>query len=60
MQGWLTGWKDFANHFGVSVKVVKRWYKIYSMPIMRTPEGRPTLPVDLADEWLVEFYKKQG
>jgi len=53
--GWLTGWKTIANHFDVGWKVAKRWHKLYKMPILRTPEGRPTNTPQELDLWFIEF-----
>jgi len=50
--GWLTGWKVIASHFDIGWRTAKKWHKNYDMPVLRTPEGRPTnTPFEL-DNWL--------
>lgn len=52
---WLTGWKSISNHLDVYWKTAKRWHKLYHMPILRTPEGKPTQQSEVIDEWLRGF-----
>jgi hypothetical protein len=54
-EGWLTGWKEIANHVGLHIRTCKRYKKKYSLPVHYLPGGTPvSLPYEL-DEWLIAF-----
>lgn len=58
---WITGWKCIAKFCGVSIDTVRRWEKMFGLPVMRLPSksGRgPGLVTALPSElntWLREF-----
>lgn len=56
----LTGWKAIADYLGVAVSTVKRYYKIYGLPVKRTPSNRPYAIADEIIFWLDENEPKIG
>ena len=55
---WLTGWKSIANHLDIYWKTAKAWHKKYGMPVLRTPEGKPTQQSEVLDEWIIKLNKE--
>ena len=49
--GCLTGWKQIANYFNVSIATVKRWHKKIPLPIKRAPGGAPFASKNDLDRW---------
>jgi len=50
---YLSGWKEIAKYFGVSVSTIKRKAKKFKMPIDRLPGGnKPIIHSKTADNWL--------
>ena len=61
-RGFLTGWKDIGNFYGISHKTARKWHKRYHMPVLRTPEGRPTNTAFELYHWLraYDHYIRNG
>jgi len=57
--GWLYGWKAIASKCGVTVKTVKKYYKIAGLPIRRTPTGKPVALRYELDRWLILYDEKK-
>jgi len=47
---WLSGWKQVARHFQVSVSTARRWAEDRGMPVVR---GAGTVSAEIAvlDKW---------
>lgn len=58
-QGWLYGWKAIAQRCGVTVKTVKKYYKVAGLPVRRTPTGRPVALYYELDKWLILYDEKK-
>lgn len=55
----LVGWKDIANHLGVSPNTARRMHQRDNMPIWREVEnGPPYCRVEDMDSWL-EAHSRQ-
>lgn len=46
----LKGWKDISSFLAVSVKTVRRWERLYGLPIHRCP--RPVALISELEEWI--------
>ncbi len=55
MKGWITGWRRISSYIGRSVKTTKKYYKKYSMPVLKDPSGRPFIIPDVIDRWIIEY-----
>ena len=58
--GWLYGWKDIACYVGCSESTIKSFYKRFSLPVDRSPNGTPMAKPEKIDNWLTkrEFASK--
>lgn len=55
----LTGWKSIAQHFGVSVRTVKRWHYEHDMPVLYTPTGMRLADPDDLKCWIQDNGNKK-
>jgi hypothetical protein len=58
--GWLYGWKDIACYVGCSESTIKIFYRRFSLPVDRSPNGTPMAKPEKIDTWLTkrEFASK--
>jgi len=54
-EGWLTGWKEIAKYIGCHARTAKRYKKKYSLPVRRSPGGKPVSLQYELDQWLINY-----
>ncbi|MDR2018831.1 MAG: hypothetical protein LBQ00_08220 [Syntrophobacterales bacterium] len=58
-EGWLSGRKEIAQYLGIlSWNTVRKWKRLYGLPIYADPAGRPKAIKRELDRWLQSYNGK--